>query len=65
MSKIKQLFNDLELQKEYEVYENTKFERIMSGINELSFEDEHSKQFTEEIKLVLKNYANKIFKRNK
>lgn len=65
VGKIKQLFNDLELQKEYEMYENTKFERIMLGIDELSFQDEHSQQFTEQIKQVLKNYAQKIFKRNK
>lgn len=47
------------------MYENTKFERIMLGIDELSFQDEHSQQFTEQIKQVLKNYAQKIFKRNK
>lgn len=63
--KIKELFNTLNLQAEYKLYEQTNFDKIMSDINNLNFEDQKSSDFTEEIKLVLKNYAQKIFKRNK
>ncbi len=65
VQKIKSLFKDLDLEGEYRTYEDTKFQKIMSEINGLEFEKVESGQLTREVQIVLKNYAQKIFKRNK
>lgn len=61
--KIKQLYNDLELKEEYESYENMRFEAIMNNINNLTFKT--NREYLSEVKQVLRDYAAKIFKRNK
>ena len=63
--KIKELFKDLDLENEYKTYEETKFEKIMYEIENLEFNKREGVQYTNKVKAVLKNYAQKIFKRNK
>lgn len=62
VSKVKGLFNELDLQKVYQEYEQERFDKIMSQINDLTFANSGH---THQIQLVLKNYARKIFKRKK
>ena len=66
--KIKDLFDLLDLNGEYERFEQQKYEKIMLDINMLSF-DEKKTQIdsfkAEQIRHILRMYAKKIFKRNK
>jgi len=63
--KVKKLFNDLSMKDEYEKYESIQFEKIMSGINDLKFNNQESVRHTEKVKSVLQGYAKLIFKRKK
>lgn len=66
MAKVKEVFNELELKKEYESFEDDKYKKIMIDIDNLTFESNSvSPEQTNKIKLILKMYANKIFKRIK
>ena len=66
MAKVKEVFIELELKKEYESFEDDKYKKIMIDIDNLTFESNSvSPEQTNKIKLILKMYANKIFKRIK
>lgn len=62
--RVKELFNELKLKEQYEKYEQSTFESITSKIGNLKFAD-IDEQKTSRVKLILTNFAKRIFKRNK
>ena len=64
VKKIKKLFNELELEKEYFSYEEEKFQLISKMIDSLEFKELTPVQI-DLIKSILNLYSKKIFKRNK
>jgi hypothetical protein len=60
---IKELYNQLNLSDEYNIFENEQFAQITFKIENLNFDSTNNK--TNAIKNILNMYVKKIFKRNK
>jgi hypothetical protein len=66
VASVKQVYHELNLKEEFEKFEEKTYKEITNEIDNLNFNLESiNSDKTEKIRFILRNYAKKIFKRNK